>query len=102
MLFDTRADPGEFYDLGDAPQHAKTRARLYGHLTAWGLRMAQLVSRSETEIDAMRGRSARRGMLPFLVDGSKVPPDLTVNYRGPARQDHLTEAAGARDADDLG
>ena len=34
----------------------------------------------------MRGRSLRRGILPFLIDGSEVPEELTEKYRGPALQ----------------
>jgi hypothetical protein len=40
----------------------------------------------------MRGRSARKGILPFLVDGSEVPEDLTAKYRGPVARDYTTDA----------
>ena len=50
--------------------------------------MAQRVTRSDADIAAMRGRSARRGILPFLVDGSEAPAALTAKYRGKARQRH--------------
>ena len=36
----------------------------------------------------MRGRSGRRGILPFLKDGSEVDAELTVKYRGPAAADY--------------
>jgi hypothetical protein len=31
----------------------------------------------------------RKGILPFLKDGSEVDAELTIKYRGPARQNHL-------------
>jgi hypothetical protein len=46
------------------------------------------VTRSDDQIRAQRGASLRRGILPFLWDGSEVPEELTERYRGPARQRH--------------
>ena len=46
------------------------------------------MTKSESDIIALRGRSLRRGILPFMVDGSEVPEDLIVKYRGLIRQDH--------------
>lgn len=73
MLVDPETDPDEFHDLGKADRHAAVIDRLYAHLTDWGLRLAQRVTMSEDDIKAMRGRSLRRGIPPFLVDGSEVP-----------------------------
>ncbi len=84
MLFDLATDPDEFHDLGKGDAHRAEIDRLYGCLTEWGLRLSQRVTRSEDDIKAMRGRSLRRGILPFLVDGSEVPEALTERYRGPA------------------
>ena len=53
--------------------------------------MSQRVTKSESDIIALRGRSLRRGILPFMVDGSEVPEDLTVKYRGLIRQDHTKD-----------
>jgi len=89
MLFDTMTDPDEFYDLGGKPGHEAVLAQLYEKLAHWGRRNGQRVTRSNDDIDAMRGASARKGILPFLVDGSEVPENLTEKYRGPARQIHL-------------
>ncbi len=86
MLFDLRADPEEFHDLAKAFDHEDQIDRLYGLLARWGRRMAQRVTKSDDDIRAMRGRSARRGILPFMVDGSEVPEELTQVYRGPALQ----------------
>lgn len=88
MLFDLQSDPNEFTDLGDAPEHADQINRLYGLLSQWGRRMSQRVTMSDADVRAARGRSLRRGILPFLVDGQEVPAELTEKYRGPARQLH--------------
>lgn len=89
MLFDLATDPQEFTDLGAKEEHAPQINRLYEFLGQWGRRMAQRVTKSNADILAMRGVTMRRGILPFLVDGSEVPDELTEKYRGPARQVHL-------------
>lgn len=88
MLFDLATDPQEFHDLAKAGDHPELD-RLYGDLADWGRRQAQRVTRSDDEIIAGRGASMRKGILPFLVDGSEVDPDLTAPLRGaaPARPD---------------
>lgn len=89
LLFDLEADPEEYHDLAKGDDHAAEIQRLYGYLARWGRRMSQRVTRSESDIRGMRGRSPRRGILTFLVDGNEVPEELTERYRGPARQNHL-------------
>lgn len=88
MLFDLAEDPEEFHDLAKgAARRTAHRAeieRLYDCLARWGRRVSQRVTRSEDDIRAMRGRSVRRGILPFLYDGSEVPDELTAKYRGRA------------------
>ncbi len=84
MLFDLAVDPDEFHDLAKGSDHQAEIDRLYDHLARWGRRSAQRVTKSDDDIRAMRGRSARRGILPFLVDGSEVDDELTELYRGPA------------------
>jgi arylsulfatase A-like enzyme len=90
MLFDLENDPDEFVDLAKSDEHSAEIDRLYGYLRDWGLRMSQRVTRSEADIEGMRGRSRRRGILPYLKDGREVPAELTQKYRGPARQTHVT------------
>ncbi|MBU2487335.1 MAG: sulfatase-like hydrolase/transferase [Alphaproteobacteria bacterium] len=97
MLFDTATDPDEFFDLGGQPGHEAVLAELYEKLARWGRRNAQRVTRSDEDIEAMRGASARKGILPFLVDGSEVPEELTAKYRGPARQIHMETEPGDHD-----
>ena len=89
MLFDLATDPEEFHDLAKGDAHQSDIERLYGHLADWGRRMSQRVTTSEDDIKAMRGTSARLGVLPFLVDGSEVPDELTEKYRGPAPANYL-------------
>lgn len=87
MLFDLRTDPREFHDLAKGKDHQVEIDRLYDCLAQWGRRMSQRVTRSDDDIAAMRGKSARLGILPFLKDGSEVPEELTQAYRGPIAQD---------------
>ncbi len=84
MLFDLQNDPEEFFDLAKGADHQAEIDRLYTLLAQWGRRMSQRVTRSDAQIAAGRGRSLRRGILPFLIDGSEIPEELTVHYRGPA------------------
>jgi hypothetical protein len=60
-------------------------------LAAWGRRCSQRVTKSDADIRAMHGQSLRRGILPFLVDGSEVPEELTRAYRGKAGKTYLDE-----------
>ena len=97
MLFDLASDPDELHDLAKNSGHEAEIARLYDYLARWGRRMSQRVTKSDADIDGMRGRSARRGILPFLKDGSEVPEELTRAYRGPVAQNHLV---GPRSSED--
>ena len=90
MLFDLQSDPEEFTDRGADPDCRGEIDRLYTHLHAWGLRMAQRVTRSEADLNRMRGRGQRVGILQFLWDGSEVAPELTAKYRGPAGKDYTS------------
>lgn len=91
MLFDLETDPHEFIDLAKDDAHGPEIARLYDHLARWGRRMSQRVTRSDADIDNARGKSGRRGILPFLKDGSEVPEALTEAYRGPIKQSFLPD-----------
>ncbi len=91
MLFDLQNDPNEYRDLAKTEGYASEIERLYGLLADWGRRCAQRVTKSDDDIKAMRGRSLRRGILPFLVDGSEIPDELMVAYRGPASKTYVGE-----------
>lgn len=86
MLFDLKNDPQEFHDLAKGTDHQDDIERLYTYLGAWGRRMSQRVTKSEDDIRAMRGRSMRRGILPFLADGTEVDEELLSKYNGPVKQ----------------
>ena len=86
MLFDLKNDPQEFHDLAKGTDHQDHIERLYSYLGAWGRRMSQRVTKSEDDIRAMRGRSMRRGILPFLADGTEVDEELLSKYNGPVKQ----------------
>ena len=88
MLFDLKTDPREYIDLAKEARHGEIIDRLYDHLGKWGRRMSQRVTMSDADIEAVRGRSLRRGIMPFLVDGSELAPEFTEKYRGPVRQIH--------------
>lgn len=91
MMFDLQEDPEEFHDIGESPDHQDVLDKLFGHLHEWGLRMSQRVTKSEHDIKNMGGRSMRRGILPFMYDGSEVPEELTIKYRGPAPADYTED-----------
>ena len=91
MLFDLQNDPDEFTDLAKSPGHEVEIDRMYRLLAGWGRRCSQRVTKSDEDIRAMRGASIRRGVLPFLVDGSEVPEELTAAYRGPVQKNYLGE-----------
>ena len=91
-LIDLKTDPEEFHDLGKDDKHQDIIDRLYAHLRDWGLRMSQRVTMSDETIENMRGKSMRRGILPFLVDGSEVAEELSVKYRGAAKNDYTEKS----------
>ncbi|MGX9354004.1 alkaline phosphatase family protein [Roseobacteraceae bacterium S113] len=91
MLFDLQNDPDEFTDLAKSPGHEAEIDHMYRLLSDWGRRCSQRVTKSDDNIRAMRGASIRRGVLPFLVDGSEVPDELTATYRGPVQKNYLEE-----------
>ena len=88
MLFDLENDPDELTDLGGNPDYEDVRDRLYDHLAQWARRMSQRTTVSENQIEAMRGKSQRKGILLHLYDGSEVGPDLTEKLRGKAPKDY--------------
>ncbi|MGV6849489.1 MAG: sulfatase-like hydrolase/transferase [Marinibacterium sp.] len=91
ILFDLKSDPEEINDLAKNGAYKAEIDRLYEHLAAWGRRMSQRVTVSDDAIRSRRGASARKGILPFLVDGSEVPDALTARYRGSSPNDYSSE-----------
>ena len=91
MLFDLKEDPNEYFDLGQSNQHKNVREKLYGYLYQWSLRNSQRVTKSDHDIEKMRGTSLRRGILPFLIDGTEVPSELVEKYVGPISKNYSEE-----------
>jgi len=91
MLFDLDTDPDELNDLARGPGYEDQITRLRRMLAQWGLRLSQRVTKSDADIAAMRGRSMRRGVLPFLYDGTEVPAELVEKYHGTAQADYTRE-----------
>ncbi|MGB0844933.1 MAG: sulfatase-like hydrolase/transferase, partial [Alphaproteobacteria bacterium] len=91
MLFDLMNDPDEFFDLGRDEEQKTKLDELYGHLAKWGRRMSQRVTKSDQQIKDARGKSSRRGILPFLIDGSEVSDELTEKFRGKTQKSYLEE-----------
>ncbi len=80
MLFDVAADPDELRDCAADPICAAELVRLQAALAQWGLRQSQRTTRSERQILAARGKSARRGILIGVWDESDVPAELWSAY----------------------
>ena len=91
MFFDLHEDPDEFVDLAKGTSHQAEINRLYDYLAQWGRRMSQRITRSDDDIRAMRGRSMRRGILPFIYDATEVPEILTSKYRNPVKKNFVSE-----------
>ncbi|MBD3664548.1 sulfatase-like hydrolase/transferase [Sulfitobacter sp. TSTF-M16] len=91
MLFDLHEDPDEFDDLAKTSADHPALEKLYGHLHEWSRRMSQRVTVSDADILNKRGKSLRRGVLPFLVDGTEVPAELFEKYSGKTRQKHAKD-----------
>jgi len=88
MLFDHGTDPEEFIDLGASDEHAETRARMYEFLNHWARRQSQRVTRSAADLDDMRGKSARRGIILGAYDAADVTEEQMVKYVGRAEADY--------------
>jgi arylsulfatase A-like enzyme len=85
MLFDMEADPEELVDLGASDAHRQIIDLMQERLGRWARRMSQRTALSESDIYAMRGKAARRGVLLGLYDGSEVAEELTAKIRGKAK-----------------
>lgn len=81
MLFDLRDDPDEFTNRAADPQCRREIERLYESLGAWARRLSQRTAISDADLEKMRGKSQRRGILLGLHDGSEVAEELTVKLK---------------------
>ena len=82
MLFDLHADPNEFFDRGDSPDHKEIIDLMYERLGKWARRSSQRVTKSDAEIDAGRSDPKGVGIVLGVYDKTEIDPALTVKYRG--------------------
>ncbi len=80
MLYDLAADPDELRDLGADPAYEDVRAKSAAALASWGLRLSQRTTLSDEQIQGMRGKAARRGILIGVWHESDVPDELWSGY----------------------
>lgn len=89
MLFNLENDPQELNDLARDDDHQDVIDMMYERLGRWARRMSQRVTKSESDVKSMRGKSRRRGVLLGLYDGSEVDAELLVKYTGKVKQNHV-------------
>jgi arylsulfatase A-like enzyme len=82
MLYDMQKDPDEFCDLGADPAFEAERTRLAAVLAAWGLRLSQRTTASESQVRNRRGKSQRQGILIGVWDEGDLPHELWSGYMG--------------------
>ena len=91
MLYDLGRDPEELFDVAEDAANAEHLARLYDHLAAWGRRQSQRVTVSAADIEDMRGKSRRRGIVLGAYDGDDVDAEIISKYSGPALADYTKD-----------
>lgn len=82
MLFDLQADPNEFVDHGDSPEHKEIIDLMYGRLGEWARRSSQRVTKSDAEIDAGKSDPKGVGIVLGVYDDDEIDAAQTVKYRG--------------------
>ncbi len=82
MLFDLQADPNEFVDRGDSPEHKEIIDLMYERLGKWARRSSQRVTKSDAEIDAGKSDPKGVGIVLGVYDEGEIDAALTVKYRG--------------------
>lgn len=91
MLFDLEKDPQELNDLAREDKHQEIIDLMYQRLSKWSIRMSQRLTKSEQDLKNMRGRSARRGVLLGLYDGTEVDDELLTRYVGKAHRNYVRD-----------
>jgi arylsulfatase A-like enzyme len=82
LLFDLDNDPQELVDLGESTAQGEVIDDLYDHLFAWARRPSQRTTRSLRQLEEMRVKSRKRGIVLGVYDEKDAPLELTVKYRG--------------------
>jgi len=85
MLFDRHVDPGELNDLGQNEVHSEVIAEMYDHLAAWGRRMSQRTTISDTEIEAKRGGPENVGIFIGAFNESEFATKFTEKLTGKSK-----------------
>jgi arylsulfatase A-like enzyme len=81
ILFDLVNDPLELRDLGDSEDHQDIIDQMYDKLFAWARRQSQRTTRSKSQLEEMRNKTRRRGVMIGVYDENEAPLELTVKYR---------------------
>jgi arylsulfatase A-like enzyme len=81
ILFDLANDPLELRDLGDSQDHQHIIEQMYDRLFAWTRRPSQRTTRSRAQLEEMRAKTRRRGVIIGIYDENEAPLELTVKYR---------------------
>jgi arylsulfatase A-like enzyme len=89
MLFDIKADPQEFDDLGASQEYREVINLMYERLANWARRPSQRTTMSDAAILAGRGRGRRKGVMPGVFDATEVEQEVLGRYRGRAEQNYL-------------
>ncbi|MFN3548258.1 MAG: sulfatase-like hydrolase/transferase [Mesorhizobium sp.] len=97
ILWDLENDPDELVDLGESLSHQQVIADLYDKLFAWTRRPSQRTTRGTAQLEAMRGKAGRKGVMIGVYDESEVALELTERYRGRKARRYVPSASG-RDA----
>jgi arylsulfatase A-like enzyme len=80
MLFDLTADPQELRDIGADPAYEAVRRRYASYLSDWALRLSQRITRSNQQIENMRGGAEKRGILIGVWDETDISEELWSGY----------------------
>lgn len=81
ILFDLVNDPQELRDLGESEEHQDIIDDMYGKLSAWARRQSQRTTRSKAQLEEMRNKTGRRGVVIGVYDENDTPLELTIKYR---------------------
>jgi arylsulfatase A-like enzyme len=84
MLFDLENDPSELNDLGADAVYRPVIDNMYARLGEWARRSSQRTTSSDADIERMRGRSRRRGIVLGAFNEADIDEELLVRYRGRA------------------
>ncbi len=72
ILFDLKADPKEFTDLGDDPTYAQTRDRLNGELLRWTERLRTRTTMTDVRVDQLTEIETNEGIWIGFWDEADV------------------------------